>query len=145
MFDEKSDIWLNIYKGYIQVMFWLYAVAGVVLCILGWCDCIWITDSLFLDGLILLASGAFMAFTHLLFNMLILQFLMNVQSIRETAEYGISRKTSENSATPATVAPVFRENIINRPATNGIWACKNCGTNNSLSVTQCKKCGQYKS
>ena len=31
------------------------------------------------------------------------------------------------------------------PAPDGMWACKNCGTHNSLNYGQCKKCGKFKS
>lgn len=86
MFDERSEKCINIYKGYTIVMFWLYVVAAVVLCIVGWCDCIWITDSAFLDGLILLAGGLFIAFAHLVVNMVIIQLLTNIQIIREKIE-----------------------------------------------------------
>ena len=30
-------------------------------------------------------------------------------------------------------------------APDGMWACKNCGTHNSLNYGQCKKCGKFKS
>jgi len=31
------------------------------------------------------------------------------------------------------------------PAPDGMWACKNCGTHNSLNYGQCKNCGKFKS
>jgi hypothetical protein len=86
MFDERSEKCMNIYKGYTKVMFWLYVVAASVLCIVAWCDCIYITDSAFLDGLILLTGGLFVAFTHFVVNMLLIQLLTNVQIIREKIE-----------------------------------------------------------
>lgn len=86
MFNEKSNQWIKIFKGYTKVMFWICIVAAVILCILGWCDCFWITNSIFIDGLILLACGVFAAFAQLVVNMLIIQYLNNVQVIREKVE-----------------------------------------------------------
>ncbi|MBO5122357.1 MAG: hypothetical protein J6J01_05255 [Oscillospiraceae bacterium] len=86
MFNEKSNQWIKIFKGYTKVMFWICIVVAVVLCILGWCDWFWLTGSVFIDGLILLACGVFAAFVQLVVNMLIIQYLNNVQVIREKVE-----------------------------------------------------------
>ena len=84
MFNEKDGKWIGYYKTYTIVMFWLYAAAAVVVCILGWTEVFWWTASAFLDGLICLAGGLLIAFGQLVVNMLIIQFLNNVQTIRET-------------------------------------------------------------
>ena len=83
MFDERSDKWVRIFKGYTQVAFWVEIVASAVLCICGWADLIWITGSPFLDGLILLGGGIVIAYSNLVINMLMVQFLNNVQLIRK--------------------------------------------------------------
>ena len=83
MFNENSGKWIGLYKGFTIVMFWLYVAAAVVMCILGWTDVLWWTDSAFLDGLICLVGGLLVAFGQLVVNMLIIQLLNNVQIIRK--------------------------------------------------------------
>ena len=39
----------------------------------------------------------------------------------------------------------YSQTINRTVAPDGMWVCKNCGTNNSLNYGQCKKCGKFKS
>ena len=86
MFDEKDPKWIIIYRGFTKVIFWLYVIATVMMFFAGWSGAFWWTDSEILDGLICLVSGGFAAFIHLMANMLIIQFLSNIQLIREKLE-----------------------------------------------------------
>ena len=85
-FNERSSIWTKIFKVYTIVMFWLFVIAGFILCCLGWDERFIITDSSFLDGIIVFGCGCFLAFTQAVVNMLILQLLNNIQLIREKIE-----------------------------------------------------------
>lgn len=89
MFNENDGKWIGYYKTYTIVMFWLYVVATIVMCILDWTWVIWIIDGGFLDTLIILVSGFLVAGGHLICNMLIIQFLNNVQTIREHITSGV--------------------------------------------------------
>lgn len=82
MFDERDEKWISWLKNYIVALFWIYVAASVVLCIMGWFDCFYIVGSPFVDGLIFLGGGLVFAFFHLTIGMLIIQFLDNVQFIR---------------------------------------------------------------
>lgn len=86
MFDEREGKWINIFKKYTQVMFWLCIVAAVYMCLVGWAGSLWWTGVDFLDGIICLAGGVFIAFAQLVVNVLIIQFLNNVQVMREKVE-----------------------------------------------------------
>lgn len=157
MFDERDYVWLDYYKLYIVVMFWLYIVAAAAGCICGWCGVFWLTDSYFLDGIIALIGGLIIAATHLICNMVVLNFFTNVQSIRieienKSSEQKTNTVSSENKSTVhiANTSPVFRDQQPNygKPvfssAPEGMWACKQCGTHNSTNYAQCKKCGAYR-
>ena len=98
-FDEKSDKWIKALKVYTIVLFYLYITAGVVCCIGTWVDWwIYITDIPFLNGIICLAAGFFLAFFQLCFKMLIIQLLNNIQIIRKKAENDyIKNTTTEES------------------------------------------------
>ena len=85
-FNERSSIWIKIFRVYTIVMFWLFLIAGFILCYLSWNEHFLITDSYILDGIILLGCGCFLAFTQAVANMLILQLLSNIQLIREKIE-----------------------------------------------------------
>lgn len=87
MFDENSNKCLKIYKGYTMITFWLLIVAAVICCFMGFAEEMWIIDVMpLLDGLAFLIVGIFAACVHLVVNMLIIQFLNNVQIIREKIE-----------------------------------------------------------
>ena len=86
MFDERSEKWIKIYKNITVIMFWLYVAAGVAMFFMGldgWFG--WLDDG-FLDGLIGLAAGVGVGYITLVVNMLVIQFLNNVQIIREKIE-----------------------------------------------------------
>ena len=86
MFDERSGKWIKILKGHAQVMFWLYMLAGVIMCFVGWSGELDWVDEGFLDGVICLAGCALVAYAQLVVKMLVIQFLNNVQIIREKVE-----------------------------------------------------------
>ena len=86
MFDEKSPKWIKIYTGFTKVMFWLYIVAGAFMCFAGWVGELDLIDEGFIDGLVAMICFGLVAFVHLTVNMLIIQFLNNVQLIREKLE-----------------------------------------------------------
>lgn len=86
MFDETSGKWIKIFKGYAVAKFWLYVIAGAIMCFVGWSgELRWIDDG-FLDGIIWLAGGFLLAYVQLVVNMLIIQLLNNIQIIREKVE-----------------------------------------------------------
>ena len=86
MFDEKSPKWIRIYTSYTKVLFWLYIIAGAMMCLAGWSGELDLIDEGFIDGLVGMAGFGLIAFVHLTVNMLIIQFLNNVQLIREKLE-----------------------------------------------------------
>ncbi len=97
MFNEKSGKWIRIFKIYTKVMFWLCISVAVVCCLSRWADGIWnitarwypgfwYTGESVIDGLICLVGGGILAFAQLVVNMLILQYLNNIQIIREKVE-----------------------------------------------------------
>lgn len=88
MFDERSDKWIKIFKGYTVVMFWLYMIAGIVLGILCLSGELELIDrgsegAEVVGFIICLVGGFFLAYAKLVVNMLIIQFLNNVQIIRK--------------------------------------------------------------
>ena len=122
-FDERSDKWISIFQKYTQVAFWVEIVASAVLCICGWTDLIWITGSPFLDGLILLGGGIVIAYSNLVINMLMVQFLNIVQLIRKKLigdEHNGDSMVENNSSN---------------------YVCPNCGKTVVYGDVQCS-CGQ---
>ena len=79
MFDEKSDKWINGFKIYTKILFWLFLIAGIILCLYGW-------SFDFMDGFIPLVAGFLLAFLGRFVNMLIIQLFCNINTIREEAE-----------------------------------------------------------
>lgn len=70
-----------------MITFWLLIVVAVICSIQGFTENMWIVDETpLIDGLLFLIVGIFAACAHLVINMLILQFLNNVQIIREKIE-----------------------------------------------------------
>ena len=71
------------------------------------------------------------------------------------ALYEASKNCTDSTPQPAATqhTPIFSDKntdsysqTVNRTtAPDGMWACKNCGTHNSLNYGQCKKCGKFKS
>ena len=84
MFNEKSDVWLKILRYLAVFMFGIEAIGAAVLGICGLLEVFYLTDSAFLDGMILAILGYIVAFGHLIANMLVLQFLNNVNEIRQS-------------------------------------------------------------
>ena len=105
MFNEKGNRWLKLFKIYTIVMFWIYVAGAVVMCICGWSDVLW-WISPFLDGIICLTGGSLVAAAHLISNMLIMQFLNNVQIIRERVENGAAAIPAKTPAEVPVTAPV---------------------------------------
>ena len=134
MFDEKSSKWIGIYKGYIQIMFWLYIIAAVVLGIIGlFVD---ITNVPLLDSLILLSGGALVALVHLVTNMLLLNFLNNVQVIRESVEKKPVANNNVVNNSPSTNRAVTQDSVM--------WTCTKCNNSNFHTSNYCEKCGTRK-
>ena len=86
MFNEKSSIWIKIYKTITLIIFWLYVLAGVVMFLMGLEGSLWWIDGGIIDGIIGLAGSFIAGYITLVVNMLIIQFLNNVQLIREKLE-----------------------------------------------------------
>ena len=87
MFDERSEKWIRIYKGFAIAFFWIYVVAGLF----AFIENQWIGDifdiyigGYFLGSVLLLFAGFAIGYAQLAANMLIIQLLNNVQTIRET-------------------------------------------------------------
>ena len=86
MFNEKSAKWIKIYKIFVIVSFFVLLLGGVLLGIL---DVTCVVDIMYDDGIDLVIwtlSGVITAFLELVCGMLILNFLNNVQIIREKIE-----------------------------------------------------------
>ena len=86
MCDERSQKGIKIYKNITVIMFWLYIAAGVAMFFMGLDGFFWWIDGGFLDGIICLAAGVIVGYINLVVNMLVIQFLNNVQIIREKIE-----------------------------------------------------------
>ncbi|MBQ7373651.1 MAG: hypothetical protein IJW64_03720 [Clostridia bacterium] len=76
-FDERSDIWIKIFKVYTIIMFVLLLIASAILCLAMWCE------AQIIGGVLFLVGGCFLAFAQAVVNMLIIQLLNNIQIIRE--------------------------------------------------------------
>ena len=91
LFNEKSRIWLKIFKGVIIVMFFgtlLFGfIAGIGDCSAEFLDAgLGGDDDGFLDFFMWLIVGGATAFIQLFINMVFYQFLCNIQTIRESVE-----------------------------------------------------------
>ncbi len=91
MFDERSEKWIKIYKGITVTLFWIYIIFGVIAGIgdssTGFLDIgIGGDDDGFFDFIVWVLASGFVGFFQLVANMLIIQFLNNVQIIREKIE-----------------------------------------------------------
>ncbi|MBE5817807.1 MAG: hypothetical protein E7312_01985 [Clostridiales bacterium] len=86
MFDEKSDKWINGFKTYTKVLFWLFLITGIILCQLGWSGEMDMTGSSFVDGVLFLFICSLFAFLQRIVNMLIIKMFYNINTIREEAE-----------------------------------------------------------
>ena len=81
MLDEKSNVWLDIYKVVIAIGTIAYAICGLV-----WC--INLADSYRTDQYAFwaLLGGVFLAFVNQASGMLIANVIGNIQRIRECSE-----------------------------------------------------------
>lgn len=106
MFDERSNKWLSILKGLIISLFWGYIIAGVIL------GLVFIGEKGFGGFLLFAAGGVAAAFLTLPLNMLALQYLSNVQIIRQRLENGETNAAHETKHTaPASAsAPTSKNN-----------------------------------
>ena len=86
MLDERSSVWVKLFKIYTLIITWLFALATLICAIAGLTEGICITEEPALDGLILLVGGAIITVSQLLGNMLIIQLLNNVLIIRDKVE-----------------------------------------------------------
>lgn len=91
MFDEKSEKWIKIYRGVTIALFWLLIGFGILAGIgdasAGFLDIgIGGDDDGFFDFILWALAGGFAGFIQLVTNMLIIQFLNNVQIIRGEIE-----------------------------------------------------------
>ena len=91
MFNENFSCWRNIFKVFIIITFFMYAVGGFIL---GLCDydasIDIIYDDTILDILTWTAAGAFLGAYHLVAGMLILNIVNNVQIINKKFEGNIN-------------------------------------------------------
>lgn len=76
-FDETSSIWIKIYKVLIIVLFFATLLAGLILGITA------ISNRNALGAILYFIGTPIAAFFELVFNMITLNFLKNVQIIRE--------------------------------------------------------------
>ncbi len=87
MFNEKSAVWIARYKKWVVVNFWVLLIGGIILGIgdlTTYIDILW-GDSI-LDLLLWPIVFAILAYFELLFGMLVLNLLNNIQTIREKIE-----------------------------------------------------------
>ena len=84
MFDETSGTWIKIYKVVTIVLFWLFMVGAVIAGIMSIANARYDSDVIY--GIITAIGIALVGFIQLVTNMLVVQFLNNVQTIRETLE-----------------------------------------------------------
>lgn len=89
MFNEKSEKWIKIYKTISIVVFWCWVAVGVFAAYdniaIGNIFDIYI-GGYFLPSVVLVLCGIALGYIQLVVSMLIIQFLNNVQTIREKIE-----------------------------------------------------------
>lgn len=133
LFDEKSNIWIKIYKVYVCVMFCLLCLTTLILSFVGISGDFLLTDeSPFLNFISILLSGALLTFLHLVTNMIILNFLNNIQIIRESVEKPIDNNFVSNTQ---------QQTYTHTPQYETMWTCPTCYTSNSTANNFCEKCG----
>lgn len=91
-YDASSPLWIKIFRVYAIVFFWLTAIGGLVFGIL---DDAAVIDIFYEDGygwLVWGAVGVLYAFIGYVINMLIINFLHNIQKIREVLEASAQSK-----------------------------------------------------
>lgn len=145
MFDETSSAWINIFKIYTKIAFWLHVAIAVILCFFIWDGTYFysLTDSYFIDGVIILLGGLLFAFVHLVVNMLLIQFLNNVQVIRERVSMGFNSYSStyrsgSSSTSYLSSAAVTSQNFDTSKSFNEqlthYGTCSDCGADNTKVV-----------
>ena len=91
MFDERNEKWIKIYKGVTVTFFWLWIAFGVV----AFSDNLWFANifcfelgynGYFLGGVVLMLASFIIGYIQLVTNMLVIQFLNNIQTIRDRIE-----------------------------------------------------------
>lgn len=132
MFNEKSGMWIKIYKIIAIVLFFAIAtfgfIAGIGDASAGILDIgMGGDDDGFLDFFVWTVLGGFVGFGQLVFNMLVIQLLNNVQTIRIKLE-------GENDA-PAEVETPAEQSVA-------VYACPKCGAAVAAGATVCGACGQ---
>lgn len=89
MFNEKSEKWIKIYKTITIVAFWCWVAVGAYAAydnyFVGNIFDIYI-GNYFLSSVILVLCGLAVGYAQLVVSMLVIQFLNNVQIIREKIE-----------------------------------------------------------
>ena len=91
MFDEKKDIWITIYKYLVIAIFCACIIFGIIAGVsdsnAGRYDVgIGGDDDGFCDFIVWVLIGGVVGFAHLFVNMVVIQFLNNVQIIRKKIE-----------------------------------------------------------
>lgn len=92
MFDERSDKWIGIYKGVTVAIFLIFSIFGLIggICDSTCADFLDIglggDDDGFLDFIVWILIGGGIGFIQLVTNMLVINFLDNVESIRYYAK-----------------------------------------------------------
>ena len=81
MFDEKSSVWLDIYKIVVAIGTIAFAILGIV-----WCVNLADYSSTDQFAVWALLGGAFLAFVNQASGMLIANVIGNIQRIRECSE-----------------------------------------------------------
>lgn len=90
LFNERSSQWIKIYKYIVVALFWIYIFIATLFGI-GDASATFMDfdiggDDGFLDFILWVIIGGGAAFIQLVVNMLVIQFLNNVQLIREKIE-----------------------------------------------------------
>lgn len=84
LFDEESENWKKIYKVVIVIVFFAIAIAGIIMAFLALEEGDYSSFLIFICYLLIFSVADFV---WLVFNMLILNFLTNVQNINEYVVY----------------------------------------------------------
>ena len=92
LFNEQSERWLKFYKGITITVFFIIAILGLIAGIDDMTGFLYVFDGdilsgdEFIDFMAWVLIGEAAAFCYLVVNMLIIQFLQNVQMIRKRLE-----------------------------------------------------------
>lgn len=141
MFDERSDIWIRVFKGMTVAEFFIAILSGIIIAFTA--EAFWV----FLVGV---AS----AFVVLVTNMVLVQFFANVQTIRERMEAAgaAAQKPAHIPAGLSAPSAVYTQMQTAPSAANVTPAgvavtaaapvkCPACGAEYVGDLPFCKKCG----